>query len=186
MYTRAISRLLFATVLVTFLASGCATRICAPKSPNQPVKTKLSEFDAVVLSPSVILEPYSQGEMNRRATRKIDENITLRLKEIFPKLVTGENAEEAPGGRVLKIEPIVEEIKFINAAARVWVGPLAGSSAVRMKVIYRDLSTGEIIADPSFFKKGNAMAGTFTVGTTDNMMLVQITDQIAAFTTDNL
>jgi len=58
---------------------------------------------------------------------------------------------------------------------------MAGSSAVLMQVTFRDGNTGEIIADPEFYRAANAYAGGWSMGATDNLMLDDITKDVAGY-----
>lgn len=72
------------------------------------------------------------------------------------------------------IEAWIEHINFIGGGARFWVGPLAESSALIMKVRYIDIALGKIIAEPEFFQRAAAWSGAFNVGGQDNAMLARI------------
>jgi hypothetical protein len=62
---------------------------------------------------------------------------------------------------------------------------LAGSSAVVMRVTYTDEDTGAVIASPDFYQHASAMGGAFSVGGSDNAMLVRVANLITTYTTDN-
>ena len=51
---------------------------------------------------------------------------------------------------------------------------MAGSSAVLMQVRCRDSATGEVIADPEFYRVGNACSGGWSIGASDNKMLEDV------------
>jgi hypothetical protein len=80
--------------------------------------------------------PYAGQNANERASAKIQEYFDQRVAPIVDKWNRAATQPEA--GRVLVIEPRIEHIKFIGGGARFWVGPLAGSSAVIIKVEYFD------------------------------------------------
>src|SRR5690606_35710420 len=87
--------------------------------------------------------------------------------------------------RTLQIEPYIKEIKFIGGAARFWAGAMAGSSAVLMGVTYRDSKTGEVIAAPEFLRVGNAYAGAWSMGASDNQMLETVAMDVVHYSTAN-
>ena len=62
---------------------------------------------------------------------------------------------------------------------------MAGSSAVLMQVTYRDSSTGEIIADPEFFRKAGAWSGAMSIGAADNRMLEDIAEDVVRYSSNN-
>jgi hypothetical protein len=126
---------------------------------------------------------YSGQDANERATARIQEHFNSRVSPI----IDGWN-RAAPQGqpvRVLVIEPRIEHIKFIGGGARFWVGPLAGSSAVIMKVKYIDKESGKLVSEPEFFQRAAAWSGAFTVGGQDNAMLARIVTLVADYTKRN-
>ena len=168
--------------ITTILLTACATTYIGPEDARDSIpKERFSAFDHVYMK-HVTLEPsYQESSANQAALKKIDENLFKEMGLAFPKLKelkTGESINETTG-RTLVIEPHVEKIKFISAGARVWAGALAGSSAVVLKVTYRELATDKIIAEPGFYQRASAMGGSWSFGAHDNSMLFRIA-QIAA------
>jgi hypothetical protein len=86
--------------------------------------------------------------------------------------------------RTLVIKPVISEVKFISGGKRFWAGALAGSSAVILDVTFTEKETGKLIAKPTFYARAAAMGGAWSIGSTDNVMLVRIagrlTDYLAA------
>ena len=62
---------------------------------------------------------------------------------------------------------------------------MAGGSDIVMHVDYRDSSTGEVIANPDFWKGNNAWSGGSTWGSTDNQIRDAVVAQIANYTQAN-
>ncbi len=89
--------------------------------------------------------------------------------------------EDASPSRTLVLKPRIKQIKFISGGARFWAGAMAGSSAVVMSVEIVDKENGKIIAHPDFYQHANAMGGAWSFGSTDNIMLVRITEIIDAY-----
>ena len=162
---------------------GCATHLRKPAGPPQPAKVKFSNFQAVEMNHVTISPRFASAEPNQKALKKIDKELLYCMHLIFPNL---NEAEETNSGiRALLIEPNIEEIKFIGGAARFWVGSWAGSSAVLMKVTYRDKATGETIAEPEFYRRSNAWEGQSSMGATDNLMLDNVARDICTYTSSN-
>lgn len=158
--------LLIATALVSLpLIQGCATKIKASATSNPAPATAFSTYGRIDVKP-VAYRPGYQG--NPSALAKIAANLE---KDLAPSLQQW-NSRPA-NGRTLTVEPIVEEMSFKSTTKRVFLGPLAGSSGVLMRVIFRDQS-GKVIATPEFFQRSNAMSGGFTLGVNDNMMLTRV------------
>jgi len=169
--------------LLAVLLQGCATNLRQPASVPQPVTQKLSTFRTVQMKPVTISSAFADSEANQKAARKINENLFAEMKMVIPNL---QEAKGIPSAGTLVITPVIEEIKFIGGFARFMVGAMAGSSAVLMKVTYADADTGKVVGAPEFYRAASAMAGGYSVGSSDNMMLTEIARDIANYTRLNL
>ena len=127
---------------------------------------------------------FVQVVRNKRRDRP-----ALLLSAFSPRQATvsslGGAGSPAPAGKTLSIEPVIEAIKFVSAAKRVMVGSMAGGSAVRMKVNFRDLSNGEIVAAPVFYEDVTAWTGSGSFGVADNMMLVKLAEDATNYAAQN-
>jgi hypothetical protein len=175
--TRSRRRLLVlaAFALAPLLLAGCATTyIKADATSNPPPRIAFNAFDHFEVRPIAMGAPYKGQEANDKALIKIQENFDLRVNTLF----SGWNDRRgnAAPTRTLLVEPRIQDIKFVNATSRFWGGALAGSSAVVMKVRFSDAATGDIVAEPEFFQRAAAMGGAWSLGATDNNMLVRIAD----------
>lgn len=171
-------RLLLAAsiVLALPLMSGCATKIKATAMTNPAPSEAFSGFGRIELKPVSYPVGY-RG--NPAALARIGGNLEKNLE---PSLRQWNNAPA--NGRVLTIEPVVEEMSFKSGAKRVFLGPFAGSSGVLMHVTFRDQS-GKVIARPQFFQRTNAMSGGFSLGVNDNLMLMRIAKLASDYTVAN-
>ncbi|MGB3380711.1 MAG: hypothetical protein WBA47_03930 [Rhodanobacter sp.] len=152
--------------VATIVMSACVTHIRPDRSYNPPPKEALSHFQHFELAP---LQASPEAAKERSALSRIDANVRQKLQ-----LLIAQWNSSGAGGRVLRIEPYVSQLKFVGVNGRFWAGPLAGSSAVVMKIRLVDVATGKVIAEPEFFQRASAMGGTFAVGGTDYGMLVRI------------
>jgi len=177
--TRTISRI--AIVISSVLLMSCATNIHSSRLTNPPPSAKFSSFSRFELKPVELSPTYSHHGANLKATAKIQEYFDSRVKPIISRW----NEKGGPADNTLLIEPRIEQIKFIGVGARIFAGPMAGSSAVVMKVRYIDKSNGKIIAEPEFYQRAAAMSGAFTFGGQDNAMLARITTLVADYNTRN-
>lgn len=164
--------ILAGALLAMSMLQGCATRVKASSTSNPAPSEAFSSFGRIEVKPTVFAEGYKG---NQAGLTKIDENIRKDLAESL----TSWNAAPV-NGRVLIIEPIVEEMQFKSGAKRVFLGPLAGSSGVRMRVKIRD-NKGTLVATPEFFQRADAMAAGFTFGVHDNLMLTRIANLTSAY-----
>jgi len=169
--------LLAATVVVALpLISGCATKIKASSSHNPAPATAFSSYGRIDVKP-VAYAPGYKG--NPAALGKIAANLD---KDLAPSLAQWNSRPD--NGRTLTVEPIVEEMSFKSTTKRVFLGPLAGSSGVLMRVTFRD-NTGRVIATPEFFQRANAMSGGFTLGVQDNLMLTRVSKLASSYVIAN-
>jgi hypothetical protein len=165
------------------IGTGCATTyIKATSTTNPPPKHAFSEYDKFEVEPIVISEEYRDHGANIRAAAKIQANLDNTLK---PLLISWNKDAQNQECKSLIVKPKIESIKFIGGGARFWAGPMAGSSAVHMRVTIADQDTGEIIASPEFYQHGNAWAGGMSIGATDNAMLNRISDLVLRYMLDN-
>ena len=150
---------------------GCATDyIKAPTAlDNPPPKTKFSDFERFELKPIALAAEYQHHGENVRAKDRIQQELDNGVSTILASW--NEKSKGKANPKTLVIEPEITQIKFINAGARVWTGALSGSSAVKMRVVYRNHKTAEIIAQPEFYQRAAAMGGAWTFGASDNTML---------------
>ncbi|MDR3410185.1 MAG: hypothetical protein P4L87_04450 [Formivibrio sp.] len=166
------SKKLIAVMCVTasaLLLGGCATNIKASTNSNPPPTEKFSNFSHIEIKPAQLSPEMAGDSANQRALIKIQENLDLNLKAQLQQW----NSGKAGTGRTLVIEPIVEQIKFISGGVRFFAGPMAGSSAVVMKLKIMDTAGNKVVAYPEFYQRAEAWSGAFTLGVHDNMMLTR-------------
>lgn len=158
--------LLVASALAALpLIHGCATKIKASSTHNPAPATAFSSYGRIEVKPVAYKEGYKG---NTAALAKIAANLEKDLAPSLQKWNSG-----PANGRTLTVEPIVEEMSFKSTTKRVFLGPLAGSSGVLMRVTFRD-QAGKVVATPEFFQRSSAMGGGFTLGVNDNMMLTRV------------
>lgn len=167
----------------TLFFTGCATKIAPTLIHNPPPAEKFSAFTHFELQPISMVPPYAGQEANERALKKIQENFSLRADPMVK--AWNEGGASAPTKRTLVIKPVIWEIKFIGGGARFWAGALAGSSAIIARVELIDKDTGKRVANPEFYARAAAMAGAWTFGSTDNIMLVRIANRMADYLSNN-
>ncbi len=196
---------LTAALAAIALLAGCASDQTESKTPPEsqkpaktntsyknrqyaanPSKVKFGEFKNVELKETELNSQEISGG-NRNSAKKIDEMLVTGLKSIWPDLKV-----IPPGGdfsksdqRTLQISPRIEHIHIVSVGARLWVGVMAGGSDLVMHVDYRDSSTGEIIANPDFWKGNNAWAGGHSWGSSDNQIRDAVVAQIIGYTVGN-
>lgn len=165
--------------LAALLAAGCVTHIKTDATQNPPPAEKFANFTRFEMPKIALVAPYAGQEPNERALVKIQANVDQRMTSA---LQTWNGA--APAGapvRTLRIEATIPEIKFINATSRVFAGALAGSSAVILRAKITEQETGKVIAEPLFYARAAAMGGAYSMGGSDNAMLVRIANRLTDY-----
>lgn len=161
------------------LLGACITHITEDKTQNPPPAERFANFNRFEMNRLVLAPGYAGQNPNERALAKIQQNVSLKMDPALAQW-NASKAKESPA-RTLVIKPVVTEIKFINANARIWAGPLAGSSAVVLRAEITERESGKIIATPEFYARAAAMGGTWTFGITDNLMLVRVADRLSSY-----
>lgn len=172
-----------ACLSISIGSAHARTTIEASSMTNPAPSEAFNRFDHFDVKPISMAAPFSGQSANEAALKKIQENLDLRLKP----MLASWNAMPVKNTvmRTLLIEPRVESIKFIGGAARFWAGAFAGSSGVLIKVKFSDPSTGQLIAEPEFYQHANAWGGAYSIGGTDNAMLVREATLIADYINAN-
>jgi hypothetical protein len=172
-------------LIATLLLGACATQIQAPPTTsNPPPSEALNNFTAFEIKPVTLAPDYADSSANQAALAKIQKDLSKNMSTSL-KIWNQAGANKTGEKRTLVIEPVVTEIKFVGGGARFFVGPLAGSSAVIMNAKLTEQETGKIIATPEFYATAGAWSGTWSAGTTDNLMLDHIADQFKDYLVTN-
>jgi hypothetical protein len=163
-FTSTLAGLLVLTLAVT----GCASKVKASRTDNPPPVEAYSQFGRIEVKPVVLAPEFRGQSANEKSLEKINANLFKRI---------GENPKKwnsrPDNGRTLVIEPIVTDIRFIGVGARIFTGPLSGSSGVVIHIKATDAKTGKLIDHPEFYQRSSAGAG-FALGVADNLMLTRI------------
>jgi hypothetical protein len=152
-----------------------------------PSRVKFGEFTAVELQKTAIENPHEDTGGNRKSAEKIDEMLLTGLRSIWPdiKVIHAGGEFSKSDQRTLQISPEIEHIHIVGTGGRIWGGVMAGGSDLVMHVDYRDSKTGEVIANPDFWKGNNAWSGGWTMGASDNQIRDKVVAQIVAYTAAN-
>jgi hypothetical protein len=152
--------------------SGCATKIKASSTQNPAPAQAFSYYGRIDVKP-VAFQHGHKG--NVAALGKIGENLSVDLAQ---SLAAWNAVPE--NGRTLTVEPVVEEMSFKSTGKRIMLGGMAGGSGVRMRLNIKDQS-GNVVASPEFYQRASAMAGAYTFGTTDNLMLTHVANLASGY-----
>ncbi len=177
---------LMAVLLLGGLLAGCATNIHPRDETIQPSKAPLGGFATVAMRP-LMVEAMEGDSGDIAAVRHIEHTLRGCMLAIFPGLIFGPQVEAAAGfGQGLLIEPDLVALKKVGTAERIWVGPMAGSSAVLLRLRFTDAHTKVVLAEPVFYSKASAWGGAFSFGASDNAMLSRLTSDACQYSRRNL
>lgn len=147
--------------------TACVTNIHPDVTSNPPPSEPLSDFQHYQLMPATI---SAEAAHETEAFAKIN----AYLQERVGGAIIGW-ANRNQDGRTLRIEPHIDQLKYVSGGARFFAGDFAGSSAVVMHLKLVDAATGQVIANPEFYQRAAAEGGTWSFGGTDKGMLARIT-----------
>lgn len=148
---------------------------------NPPPSEKLSNFSHFEITPVAMDPPYSGQQPNEEALAKIQECLDNDMRPLLAQW--NGKAPPADKPRNLKIDPHIDSIKFIGGGARFFVGAMAGTSYVTLRVTFTDADTGAVIASPHFSLRPGGSAGF--MGSADNQMLQDIAQLVRDYTQAN-
>ena len=115
----------------------------------------LNGFSKYELRDLTMGAPYAGQAANEKAVEKIREYLR---NQVGPVISAWNSAgAHSASESTLVIEPQVVEIKFIGGSTRFWVGAMAGSSYVLLRVKMTEQPSGRVIAEPEFFQRAAAM-----------------------------
>ena len=190
----------FWTAAVVALAMGCASN-SGEKKPRaerkpafkdrvyaaNPSKVKFGEFKYVELKETELAPRYRKNPDDQTTARKIDAMLLAQLRAMWPDIkVVSKNGEfSKPAERTLQITPEITDLHLVSIGARIWIGEMAGGSDIVMHVDYRDSSTGDLLANPDFWKGNDAWSGGASWGQTDNQIRDAVVRQITLYTQAN-
>jgi len=175
--------LLFVPALL--LTSGCTTNLTKPSRAPEAPKVNLGVFENVEMKAVGISKNFASAGANKRALEKIDEVLFREIIAAFPNCKRIEQGDDFTNTskRTLQITPHIKEIKCVASVSRFALGRMPGKSAVLMQATFCDSSTGEIIANPEFYRDAEAPTGL--TGMTDNAMLYVIAQDIVNYCSYN-
>ncbi|AOE50544.1 hypothetical protein [Kangiella sediminilitoris] len=173
---------LFITVLGVFLLTACATRLTKPQGPALPPKVPFDAFQKVVLYPITINPEFADSSPNIDAQTKMNEYLVSLLRVTFSDkeyvIADEDYVVSASDKRTLVLSPRIKEIKYINTAARIFAGAMAGGTAVLMDVKFEDATNDVVLSQPEFYADASAWSGWGA----DNKVLNRVIEDINHYT----
>jgi len=177
---------LLKTLAVTTLvlaASSCANHVSKPK--QTPKVVKFAHFSKVEVKEVSLAEAEKDSSSAQNAAKIMNNRLEDSMEKTFNNVKIVKDGEAfSKSGNVLRITPVIEGVKFESVAKRIWFGPMAGKSAILMKVTYSD-ENGKVIAEPEFYRVSGAWFGAVTYGYADQKMLNDILRDMAKYPSQN-
>jgi hypothetical protein len=171
----------FAAPLVALLAFAAAQSALA--SPfNPPPLKKLEGYSGYELRPVGVDSAVGPRLHLDRAVAQVDSSVRRKL---YPILQEWNAFANHKARQRLLIEPRITEIRKLSKAGRIFGGALAGDSYITMRVRITELPSGRLIAEPEFYRRTSAMAGAWTMGHRDNVMIDNVAGMVASYVNAN-
>jgi hypothetical protein len=150
--------------LAAVLCAGCAST--SSTTQQAASRVRFSAFHAAQLK----LVAYPGGDR----TSSYDETFIRALNEalyyelglwVTPVEIVPAGGEFHPvSRRTLLIEPRVLNMHAVSPTERFWYTWGAGDSSITLQLVFRDSATGEVIAEPVFFRDAPAFVASWTEG----------------------
>jgi hypothetical protein len=178
-------RTMFAAALLLVaapLAGAAEFEKPAEDAMNPAPTVALNTYQRFEMAQVAMDAPYAGQKGNEVAREYLQGNLDERVGAVL-KAWNERPAGDAP--RTLKIEPKMAHVRFISGGKRFFGGGFAGNSWVYVTVRLSDAQTGEIVGEPGFYQKANALGAAWTFGVTDKTMLIRISSMLRAYLQQN-
>jgi hypothetical protein len=156
------------------------TNAFADVAKNPPPANKLQGYAGYELK-AVTLNPELAGKKNiDKVVARVEEHLKVKAGAV----VSGWSADAA-NSQKLVIEPHIESLHKPSGANRFFAGAAAGNSRILLKVKITEQPSGKVIGEPEFYRHANAVAGAWTMGAHDNVMLEKVAALVAGYLSAN-
>jgi hypothetical protein len=162
----------------TTLSSANAVAVHTSILASDVPKEILSHFSKFKLEKTTINPKFNANAGNVQTGVNLDHGLDLTLN---PKLTKWTNDKIS---RTLVIKPHIEAVRFIGGGARFFVGRMAGRSWIYVKVRLIDEASGEVIAEPEFYRIAEAANG-YTLARADYKMVEDEAADITSYLENN-
>ncbi len=147
-----------------------------------PVVKKLDKFyDNLMFSTftakSEIAKDYPQAAKEIQHTMMA----SLQMEDRFKKVVTASEGQP-PTGETLIIKADVTDLRIVSTSARIWGGPMAGSSGIELNLQLIDSATQKVIREEKISSWNNAWGASWSGS--DNTLLADMGKLTAQYVID--
>lgn len=172
-------------IVSTQAASETVGLVAAGPVEPLPSAVRFDQFDKVEVQYSVLGEYCRQTKLHRQSAQLLDELLLRDLSRVFPGMRTVGRFSDGEA-RTLEITPVIQEIDIQSDARRYWLSWAAGKSFLRIKLVCRDSASGQVIAEPSFYRETDALEASWTSGFSDRLIREEIVQDAVRYMLKNL
>lgn len=175
------------TLLATALLTACATRVT--ETPNKVTASDrpFGSYERVLLVAAELVEPFDEQPDNIRAAKRVDLVLAQQIGPVLNdvEVYTAQEVDrmDFSDTNTLLIRPLIKQVKFLNVGKRLLAGPAGGSGVLIMDTAFVDGASGDVLANPGYYRKAGAWSSPF--GSADNRMLTEVAEAVAEFTVSN-
>jgi hypothetical protein len=171
---------------ICVVASLLALVLAAPSAlaalQNAAPANKLGGYAGYELVATQLAPGIEQKRNAEKVLGQIEANIQ---KHVAPVVAAWNGKADASAPNKLRLEPVVISLHKPSGANRFWAGGLAGQAKITIKVRIIEVGTDKVIGEPEFYQHANAVAGAWTIGATDNLMLDRVAKLVAEYLVGN-
>lgn len=168
-------------VVVLALSAACASspekrqRIVAEQSARlRPPTVALTTFGTFEVLPVAMSPAVAEKAEKATMATQLGERLNARLQPLLASWQASAPADAR--ARTLQIQATVVSLRVVGGAARFWGGALAGDSHIEMDLSLVEKQTGSEIARERIRQSAGAMAGAWSIGSTDKNLSEYVVD----------
>ncbi len=175
---------ILAVLIIVVALGGCATspsgkqgESSVQSSPVALLEKPYSEIYVCEIETTPVLQKDYAEELKYCQATVIE---SLLKKNKYSK-VAAANGSETYDKPALLVKIKVSDMRIASFGARFWVGAMAGSSYMNMRMKLVDAQTQQVVRDEDFASANNAMGATWSFGASDRGMPFYMGDIIADY-----
>ncbi len=108
---------------------------------------------------------------------------SLQMEDRFKKVITASEEQPATGDTLI-IKADITEMRIVSTSARIWGGPMAGSSGVELNLQLIDSATKKIVREEKMSSWNNAWGASWSGS--DNTLLDDMGKVVAKYVVDSM
>jgi hypothetical protein len=172
------------SIALLLIASSPLAALAAEGPQNPAPARKLGGFTRYELKPMTIAPELTSKKNSDKVISTLQEHLERNVAPIIAQW-NAEAGTAPESSETLVIEPRVTSLHKPSGATRFFAGAFAGDGRIVVKVRIVEAGSGNVIAEPEFYRRAAAMAGAWTVGGHDNAMLGKVIGLVADYLNAN-